>query len=68
MEFDPMHLPPVNPESLMAASRGAAREAQAEHVQLERVNGITAAQPGVEEGYTLDVNIAETVKKLPEYL
>ena len=37
-------------------------------MQLERVTEIMATQPGVEEGYTLDANIAETVKKLPGYL
>ena len=45
-----------------------AREAQAEHVQLERVIEIMATQPGVNEGYTLDTNITEAIKKLPRYL
>ena len=52
----------------MAISRGAAREAQAGHMQLERLNKITATKPDVEEGYTLDPKIAETIKRLPGYL
>ena len=68
VEFDLMKPPPVNPKSLMATSRGAAREAQAEQVQLERMTEIAATQPGVEEGYTLDVDIVEVIKRLLWYL
>ena len=67
-EFDPTNPPLVNPDSLMAASKGAAKEAQAEHVQLERVTEIAATQPSVEEGYTLDAGIAKAVKRLPGHL
>ena len=52
----------------MVVSTRAAREAQAEHVQLERVMEIAATHPSVEEGYTLDANIAKAIKMLPEYL
>ena len=52
----------------MAASRGMAREAQAEHVALERRTEIAASQPRVHEGYTLDLEVAKVVKKLPGYL
>ena len=49
-----MNPPPINPESLMAASWGVAREAQAKQVILERMTEIMATQPSVEEGYTQD--------------
>ena len=52
----------------MAALRGAAREAQAEHVQLERMTKIVAPQPSMEEGYTPNPEIVEAVKGLPGYL
>ena len=52
----------------MAILRGAPREAQAEHGQLERLTKITATQPGVDEGYTPDADIVEVVKRLPRYL
>ena len=35
---------------------------------MERFTEITATQPGVEEGYTPDADIAEAVKRLPGYL
>ena len=38
----------------MAVSRGAAREAQAKHMQLERHMKVVTTQLGVEEGYTPD--------------
>ena len=60
--------PAVNPKSLMAVLRGVAREAQAEHVQLESLTEIVTTQPAIEEGYTLDVDIVEAVKSLPGYL
>ena len=41
------------------------REAQAEHVALERRTDIAASQPGVQEWYTLDPEVAEVVKRLP---
>ena len=52
----------------MAVSRGGPREAQAEHVQLERLTEIAATQPNVEEGYTPDADIAKAVKRLAGYL
>ena len=52
----------------MAASRGAAREAQAEQVVLERRMEIAASQPGVQDGYTLDPEVVEVIKRLPGYL
>ena len=52
----------------MAASKGVAREAQAEHMQLEKMTEIATSQPGVEEGYTPDPKIAEAVKRLFGYL
>ena len=63
-----MNPPLVNPESLMATSRGAIREAQAEHVRLERLTENVANQPGVKEGYTPDADIVEAIKRLPRYL
>ena len=67
-EFDPANPSVVNPESLMVVSWGAAREAQAEHEQLERLTEIAATQSGVEKGYTPDAGIVEAVKRLPGYL
>ena len=67
-EFDLVNPPLVNPESLMATSRGVAREAQAEYVQLEKMTEIAATQPNVDEGHTPDAEIAEVVKRLLEYL
>ena len=49
----------------MVDSRGAAREAQAGYMQLERLMKIAATQPGVEKGYTPD---AEAFKRLSRYL
>ena len=68
VEFDPTNPPVVNPESIMAATRGEAREAQAEQVGMERRTEIVASQPGVLEGYTPDPEFAEVVKRLPGYL
>ena len=47
-----MNPPLINPESLMAVSRGVASEAQAKQVILERMTEIMATQPSVEDGYT----------------
>ena len=52
----------------MAVSRGAAREAQAKQVVLERMTEITATQLSVQGGYTPDPEIVEAVKRLPRYL
>ena len=52
----------------MAASRGAAREAQAEQVVLKRMTKITATQLGVQEGYMPDPEITEAIKRQPKYL
>ena len=52
----------------MAISKGTTREAQAEHVQLERLMEIGATQPNVKECYTLDADFVEAVKRLPGYL
>ena len=51
----------------MAATRGAAREAMAEEV-VGRMTEIMASQPDVLEGYTLEPELAEVVKRLPGYL
>ena len=67
-EFDLVNPPVVNPESIMVATKGAAREAQAEQVVLERMTEIATSQPGGLEGYTPDPELAEVVKRLPEYL
>ena len=37
-------------------------------MMLERRTEITTSQPDVQDGYTLDPEVAEVVKKLPEYL
>ena len=68
MEFDPSNPPTVNSESIMAATRGAAREAMAEQAGLLRRTEIAASQPDVLEGYTLDPELAKVVKRLPRYL
>ena len=68
VEFDMKNAPVVNPESLIAVSRGMAREAQAEYVQLKRLTEITATQLSVEEGYTPNADIVEAVKRLLGYL
>ena len=52
----------------MAESRGEAREAQAEHMELERRTEIAASQPGLQEGYTPDIKVIKVVKKLLGYL
>ena len=58
----------VNPESVIVATRGTVREALAEQVGLLRRTEIMASQPGVLEGYTLDPELSEVVKQVPEYL
>ena len=68
LEFDSANPLEVNPESVMAATRGAAREALAEQVGLLRRTKIAASQPDVLEGYTPDPELAEVIKKLPGYL
>ena len=68
MEFDLANPPLVNPESLMAASRGATKEAQVEQVVLERRIEIAISQPDVQERYTPDPVVIEVVKRLPKYL
>ena len=67
-EFEPTNPIPINSESLIAASRGMARQAQAEQVVLERRTKIVASQLGVQEGYTLDPEVAKVIKRLLEYL
>ena len=57
----------MSPGSVIAATRGAAKEAMAEEAVL-RMTEIAASQPGVTEGYTPDPELAEVVKKLPGYL
>ena len=68
MEVHLANPPAVSPESVMAATRGAARDALAEQVGLFRRKEIMASQPGVLEGYTPDLELSEVVKQLPEYL
>ena len=46
----------------------ATREAQAEQIGLEKRTEIAASQLGVWEGYTPDPEVAEVIKRLPEYL
>ena len=67
-EIDLANPPEVTPESVMAATRGTAREALAEQVGLQRRMEIMASQPGMLEGYTLDPELSEVIKKLPWYL
>ena len=67
-EIDLANPPAVSPESVMAATRGAAREALAEQVGLQRRTEIMASQPGVLEWYTSNPELSEVVKKLPVYL
>ena len=68
VEFDPANPPTVNPESIVVATRGMAREAQAEQVGLERRTDIVASQPGILEGYMPDPEFTEVVKRSPRYL
>ena len=65
MEFNPTNPPAVNPKSVMAVTRGVAKEALAEQVGLLRRTKIAAYQPDVLEGYTPDPELAEVVKRLP---
>ena len=67
-EFDLANPPAINPESVMAVTRGAVREALAEQVGLLRRTEITASQPGVLEGYTPNPELANVVKRLHGYL
>ena len=67
-EVDLANPPAVNPESIMVATRVAAREALAEQVGLYRRTEIMASQPGVPKGYTLDPELSKVVKQLPGYL
>ena len=67
-EFDPTNPPAVNPERIMATTKGVAREAQAKHVGLEKRMKIAASQLCVLEGYTPDPEFMEVIKRLPEYL
>ena len=62
MEIDLANPPVVNLESVMASNRGAAREALAEQVRLQRRTVIMATQPNVLEGYTPDPELSEVVK------
>ena len=68
VEFDPTNPLVVNPVSVMAATRGVAREALAEQVGLLRRIEIEASQPDVLEEYTPDPELAKVVKRIPEYL
>ena len=52
----------------MAVTRGAAREAMAKEVVVQRMMEIMASQPNVSEGYTPDPELAKVVKRLPGYL
>ena len=52
----------------MTVTRGAAREALAEQAGLLKRTKIAASQPDVLEGYTLDPELAEVIKRLPGYL
>ena len=52
----------VNSESVIAVTRGAAREALAEQVRLFRRMEIMASQFGVPKGYTPDPELAEVAK------
>ena len=47
----------------MATSKGVAKEVLVEQVRLLRRTEIMASQPDVLEGYTLDPELAEVVKK-----
>ena len=68
MEFNPANPPAVNLESIMAATRGAAREALVEQVGLLRRRKIVASQPNVLDGYTPNPELAEVVQRLLGYL
>ena len=57
----------MNPRSVVAATKGAAREAMAEEV-VGRITEIMASQPDASRGYTPDPELAEIVKRLPRYL
>ena len=59
--------PLVNPGSVMATTRGAARETMAQEEVLWRVE-IAASQPGAGEGFKPDPDLAEVVKRMPGYL
>ena len=59
--------PSVNPESAMVVIKGAVREAMAEEV-VGMMTEIMASQPDVLEGYILEPELAEVVKRLLGYL
>ena len=61
-EIDLANPPTVSPKSIMAVTRGAAREALAEQVKLLRRTEIMASQPGVLEAYTPDLELFEVIK------
>ena len=65
--IDLANLSSVNPGSVMAATRGMAREAMTEEV-VGRMTEIIASQLDVPEGYTPDPELAKVVKRLPGYL
>ena len=62
MEIDLANPLTVSSESIMAATRGAAREALAEQVRLLRRTEIMASQTVVPEGYTPNPELSEVVK------
>ena len=66
-ETDPANHSPVNPRSVMAATRGAAREAMVQEAVLRRIK-IATSQPSVGEGFMPDPELAEVVKRLLGYL
>ena len=66
--FDSANPPTVSPKSIMAATRGVARETLVEQVGLLRRTKIAASQPDVLDGYTSDLELAEVVKRLLTYL
>ena len=68
MEIDLANPLAVSPESIMAATRGAIREALVEQVRLLRRTEIMASQPSVLEGYTPNPELFQVVKQLPRYL
>ena len=62
MEIDLANPPAVSPESVMAVTKGAAKEALAEQVGMLRRTEIMTSQPGVLEGYTPNPELFEVVK------
>ena len=65
MDIDLANPPMVTLESIMAATRGSAREALAEQVGLQRRTEIMASQPSVLEGTPQTLSFQRSLRSYP---